>query len=245
MGFLSNIAAAGASPFTAVAGGLGAGDLLGDMVTGGAVSNAKSVESTNAANFAEAQNNRNFQERMSNSAYQRAVEDMRKAGLNPALAYNNGGASTPSGAQATAQSPQRGQIGAGLFNTAKTVASEGAALQNTSSQTDLNKANAEVADVTTQKLTANAKEAEANLPKIQAETRAARAQAKIKENEAGISDSRYEIDKAMSKWDAVVDRIRGIFGGASSAQKLYQNSRTPPPAPDRGWRNSKRKSLLP
>lgn len=54
-----------------------------------------------AYNSAEALANRNFQEKMSNTAYQRAVEDMRKAGLNPILAYAQGGASTPGGSGAT------------------------------------------------------------------------------------------------------------------------------------------------
>ena len=61
------------------------------------------IENSVAMNYnsTEALANREWQEHMSNTAYQRAVEDMRKAGLNPILAFANGGASTPGGSAGT------------------------------------------------------------------------------------------------------------------------------------------------
>ena len=58
----------------------------------------------NAFNQAEAQKTRDWQERMSNTAFQRASEDLKKAGFNPALLLGVSGASTPSGATARSSS---------------------------------------------------------------------------------------------------------------------------------------------
>ena len=58
----------------------------------------------NAFNAREAQKSRDWQERMSNTAYQRASEDLRKSGFNPALILGASGASTPVGATARSSS---------------------------------------------------------------------------------------------------------------------------------------------
>lgn len=76
-----------------------AGPLIGGLI------GQSSQENTNQANMQLAQNQMEFQERMSSTAYQRAVKDMQAAGLNPMLAYQQGGASSPSGAAIALQNP--------------------------------------------------------------------------------------------------------------------------------------------
>ena len=73
-----------------------------------------------------------FQERMSNTAYQRAMADMRQAGINPIMVTKLGGASTPTGAKAS--SPDLGKIGSNAVQASNAI-----------SQARLAKANADLA----------------------------------------------------------------------------------------------------
>lgn len=98
---------------------LGIGDVLNAGASiFGAKEASKSQEATNAMNVEEAKKNRRFQRRMSNTAYRRGMKDMKKAGLNPILAYKQGGASSPAGAQAKLVDPVTAglTVGTNMFN---------------------------------------------------------------------------------------------------------------------------------
>lgn len=79
---------------------------IGSLI-GGARQQA-GAEEANRQQIALAREQMAFQERMSNTAYQRSMQDMRAAGLNPILAYQKGGASTPGGSMPTIQNEQAG-----------------------------------------------------------------------------------------------------------------------------------------
>lgn len=85
---------------------------------------AQSGQQFSAANTArgynsrEARKNRDFQRQQRATQYQAATRDMKKAGINPMLAYMQGGAGTSSGAQASTTAQDTTNVLEGVVSTA-------------------------------------------------------------------------------------------------------------------------------
>ena len=90
-------------------------------------------QGANQQNMENAQAQMAFQREMSNTSYQRAVEDMKAAGLSPMLAYSQGGASVPTGAMPVVQN----KLGAGVEAFQKGMTSGSAAQLQATQQSEI------------------------------------------------------------------------------------------------------------
>lgn len=210
----------GAVAGAAVGGPVGA---IGGAVIGGIASlfgqkaandaNLKIARETNKFNAREAQTNRDFQERLSGTAYQRSMEDMRKAGLNPMLAYSQGGASTPSGSTASGTSAHMDSVIAPALATALEIRRVKKELDGLQSQTDLNSAIADTNRAQTELNKTNAKVAAKNEAVLDAQLPAIKAQSKFDAKQAEINSKYINMDNIMR-------RTQQGMGIANSAKDL-------------------------
>lgn len=181
--------------------GIGGGaQAVGNVAAAGI--NAASQNATNAANIGMARENTAFQERMSSTAYQRATADMKAAGINPMMAYAQGGASAPSGSVGRSEAVDYGGIAEGIGNSAKDIQMVREQIKGAQKENeilDLEKA---------------VKEQQKSL--VESDAKGIKLDNEAKEARLPAIKKHGKIDEKMTDVDAIGNRVGGKIGGITS-----------------------------
>lgn len=181
--------------------------------------NYQIMKETHAFNADQAQKQMDFQKMMSGTAYQRAHADMKAAGLNPMLAYSQGGASTPQGAAASGQGARmeaaevKDSLGKGVA-TALDALRFSKELKAVDSQIGVNESLKKVQETQQRLNETNAKVAKANEEIARAELPGIKAKSEYEAKRARFDKDFVEIDG----WN---NRVNAGFSTLNNAKDLF------------------------
>ena len=169
------------------------------------------AQAANQASAEQASRQMDFQERMRATQYQTAIEDMQKAGLNPMLAYQQGGAGTPSGAM-------------GQVSTAKVGNAIGSALQGYQAMA-MNNADLDLKDATTKGTTAQTIKTEADTIKTAADIGYTLENTKLNQQQ------QKNLEEALVKITQEIANLRASERLTTAQTKNVQENIAPSPDP--------------
>lgn len=168
---------------SSVSDGLGS---FGDMIPG--IGDSRAADQQNKANIAAADRAMQFSERMSSTAYQRAMDDMKKAGLNPMLAFSQGGASAPQGVTPTINSTTKSKLGETAITAGLGIANTATARQQADTQQAIGESSVKLNTSTAAKNVADAERTKVETKKALKDLPVAEAQAKYTKKATDVVD---------------------------------------------------------
>lgn len=177
--------------------------------------NAEQAALSRDFNALEAERQRGWATNMSNTSYRRAMHDMQLAGLNPMLAYSQGGAATPGGASASS-SPASGPAASGpaasAVNAHPMLNKSAASTQGFTAALQSAQAAAQVKNIEaqTEQTRASTDLTRAQIPKTHQETETSRALQKQLEKQTDLNDE--QIEKVKHEVSLLIReyRLKGI-----------------------------------